>query len=135
MTAETKSSKKGKRVMKVKVASRKKAAPKRGRKRLNDKQRASLVARYEKLLDAGEKTAVAAKKVGVGYLTLLNWRKKFGSRKITKNPPKKTSRKKAPKRASVVKAKTGGIVLIMPNGFRIEGISPKDIVLLMREMK
>jgi len=132
-TAHKKTTKRGKPAKKVKRAPRKKAA-KRAGKRHTDKQRAALVAKYEGLLAAGEKTTAAAKKVGVGYITLLNWRKKFGSRKINKKSPRKTSRKQAPKRSAVAPAKTGGTVLVTPNGFRIEGLSPKDIIRVMREM-
>lgn len=126
---------------------------KTGNKRLSDKQRMLVLAKYEKLLAGGMKAPQAAKKVGFSYITLLAWRKKLGkssaakpARKPSRKPGrsgKTTQRKKAArkltrragrKKTTTSRSSTQSIVLVTPSGYRIEGISPKDLTKIMKAL-
>ncbi len=144
----------------MKMKSKKKAAKKkvaaRG-KRYSDKRKATLLAKYHEIRKAGGTTDAAAKKLGVPYITLRAWEKKAGKpaakealkkavaprrgRKPGRKPgrPRKTAaRKTAARKTAARKAvikKAGGISLITPAGFRIEGISSADLVRVLKALK
>ena len=135
----------------VKKAKKKTKKGKRG-KRYTAKQRANLLKKYHELRKAGTSADKAAKKVGVSYLTLLKWEKKSGKRIKTKRGrpkgkkgiSKKTALKKAlkvprgrplSKKRSRASKPAGGLTLVTPSGFRIEGITTKELIKVLRGMK
>jgi len=79
----------------------------------------------------------------VSYITLLNWEKKSGKpkgKKVAKKKAVRAALKKAvatPKKRGrkPVTAKTGGLTLVTPMGLRIEGISTKELIRVLRELK
>jgi transposase len=85
----------------------------------------------------------AAKRVGVSYLTLLKWEKKSGKKIKTKRgrpPGKKAALKKAmkvskEKKKAKATAKEGGLTLVTPTGFRIEGITSAELIKVLRGLK
>ena len=109
------------------------------KKRHSDKQKSTLLTKYHGIRKSGSTAEKAAKKVGVAYITLLNWEKKSGKPKGKKAiraalkkavaVPKKRGRKPG------TTAKTGGLTLVTPAGFRIEGISTKELIRVLRELK
>ncbi|HUU01295.1 MAG TPA: transposase [Myxococcota bacterium] len=112
--------------------------PKKTRKRFTDKQKTNLLGKYHDLHKSGTNAEKAAKKVGVHYNTILKWESKAGKPKVTSAAPKKTTTvQRVQKRRGGKQgiAKTGDIVLVTPDGFRIEGIAPRDLVRVMRELK
>lgn len=128
-----------------KTTKRKKQAKrktKRG-KRYNAKRQATLLNKYHELRKGGTSADKAAKKVGVSYLTLLKWEKKSGKRIKTKrgrparkNAALKKALKVPKKRGRPAKAKkTGGLTLVTPSGFRIEGITSADLIKVLRGLK
>ncbi len=137
----------------AKPAGKKAAGKKSPGKRLTDKQRLLVLAKYEKLLAAGMKAPQAAKKVGVSYITLLAWRKKLGktstakpgrkpgrrsakkAKKAARKSSRKGSRKTAKKtRKAAPSGSTESLILITPSGYRIEGISPRDLITIMKSL-
>jgi DNA-binding XRE family transcriptional regulator len=121
--------------------SKKKAtrAKKKIRKRYTNKQKSTLLSKYKGLRKSGSTAEKAAKKVGVSYITLLNWEKKSGKPKGKKAvraalkkavaAPKKRGRKPG------TALKGGGLTLVTPAGFRIEGISTKELIRVLRGLK
>jgi len=134
----------------ARTAEAKKAKGKQG-KHYSAKRQANLLKKYHELRKGGTSADKAAKKVGVSYLTLLRWEKKSGKRiKIKRGRPsnKKRSRtakgaeaalKKAlkvpKKRGRPPKAKKGGLTLVTPSGFRIEGITSAELIKVLRRLK
>jgi hypothetical protein len=102
----------------------------KGGKRHTPKQRASILSKYNTLRASGLTAMQAAKRVGVSYLTLLKWEKIVG--KKTGKPKKK---RRQPVRKASVSVKKGQLVLITPAGFRIEGISAKDLIQVLKAVK
>lgn len=130
-----------KKAAKKKAKPKKKAKGKRGQ-RYTAKQQAKLVDKYHELRKAGASADKAAKKVGISYITLLKWEKKSGKKLKTKRgrpPGKKAALKKAlkvpKKKGRPPKAKKGGLTLVTPTGFRIEGISTSELIRVLRELK
>ena len=113
---------------------------KRGR-RYSAKRQAALLDKYHELRKGGLNADMAAKKVGVSYLTLLKWEKASGKKIKSKRgrpPGKKSALKKAlkaHKKGRPPKAKKGGLTLVTPTGFRIEGITTKELIKVLRGMK
>jgi len=126
------------------IVSKKSVKGKRGQ-RYSDKQQQALLDKYHELRKSGATAEKAVKKVGVSYLTLLKWEKKYGKKIKTKrgrpagngSSSKKTALKKALKRpGKKVAAKSDeGLALVTPSGFRIEGISPAELIKVLRAMK
>jgi len=144
-TAEkaTKKNKTAKKATKAKPA-KKPAKGKRGR-RYSAKQQNKLLDKYHELRKAGNNAQKASKKVGVSYLTLLKWEKKSGKRIKTKRgrpAGKKTLSKKSalrkalkvPKQKRATK-QAGGLTLVTPSGFRIEGITSAELIKVLRGLK
>lgn len=141
-TVKRKKKKAKKKVTKKKV---KKAKGKRG-KRYSAKRQAALLDKYHELRKGGLAADKAAKNVGVSYLTLLKWEKKTGKRIKTKrgrpagkkSMSKKTAIKKAlkvPKGKKKFAKPAGGLTLVTPSGFRIEGITTKELIKVLRAIK
>ena len=131
--------KKAKKTVKKK---KKKAAKGKQGKRYTAKQQAKLLKKYHELRKGGMSADKAAKKVGVSYLTLLKWEKKSGKKFKTKRgrpPGKKAALKKAlkvpKKKGRPTKAKKGGLTLVTPSGFRIEGITSAELIKVLRGLK
>ncbi|MBW1810790.1 MAG: hypothetical protein JRJ19_13745 [Deltaproteobacteria bacterium] len=99
-------------------------------KRYSSKQRVATLSKYNTLRATGLTAMQAAKKVGVSYLTLLKWEKISGRKP---GQPKKSGRK--PVKQASVTVKKGQLVLITPAGFRIEGISAKDLIQVLKAVK
>ena len=160
-TAKKKVAKKAKKKTAKKVAKRKTAKKKPARKkasnmrgrRYSDKARTKLLAKYNELKNAGATALDAAKKVCVSYITLLTWEKKSG-RKPKRGRPAKIKAKAALKKSvgrprgrprhrskrGAVKGTeadkpAGGLTLVTPSGFRIEGISTKDLISVLKTLK
>ncbi|MFC1654173.1 hypothetical protein ACFL2F_00060 [Myxococcota bacterium] len=115
---------------------KKKAArkSKKTQKRHTDKQKSTLLTKYHGLRKSGSTAEKAAKKVGVSYIKLLNWEKKSGKpkgKRAVRAALKKAvavlkgKKKRGRKPGTVVKG--GGLTLVTPAGFRIEGISTKEL--------
>lgn len=112
--------------------STKKTTTKSG-KRYSDEVRSNLLAKYLQLRKEGVTIARASKSVGVPYITLRTWERK--AHKITGKPGVKTAARKVLKKATALRkslspkrAMTGGITLITPAGFRVEGISSTELL-------
>ena len=140
----TKPKAKGKRSRKPSNKKSSRAAPKgktkRGR-RYSARRQAALLDKYHELRKGGLNADKAAKTVGVSYLTLLKWEKKTGKKIKSKRgrpPGKKSALKKAlrtPKKGRPSKAKQEGLTLVTPTGFRIEGITTKELIKVLKSMK
>jgi len=84
----------------------------------------------------------AAKKVGISYITLLKWEKKSGKKfKAKRGRPagKKSAMKKAlkgsKKKGRPPKSKKGGLTLVTPTGFCIEGITSAELIKVLKALK
>jgi len=107
-------------------------------KRYTDKQKTNLLTKYHEVRKSGTNAEKAAKKVGLHYNTILKWENQVGKPKVTSATPKKTTtmqRVQKKRGRKPVAAKTGDIVLVTPDGFRIEGISSQELVRVLRELK
>jgi len=122
----------------AKKTTKKKAPKKRKRTRYTPDKKKELLKKYHSLTKSGKTTSDAAKEVGVPYITLRSWEKKKGGKKPAKTAGKKRGRPKGKARtqakAATVSTKKGQLVLETPKGFRIEGLSPKDLVKVLREV-
>jgi hypothetical protein len=139
-----KATRKKKRTAKKKTAEK---SPKGRRgKRYSAKRQASLLDRYHELRKGGMSADKAAKNVGVSYLTLLKWEKKTGKRIKTKRGrprgkkgiSKKTALQKAlkvPKGKKKAATPSGGLTLVTPSGFKIEGITSAELIKVLRGLK
>ncbi len=142
--SNTKRGGKKRRSLKKKPAKKKASIPKakgkRG-KRYSTKRQSALLDKYHELRKGGLAADKAAKKVGVSYLTLLKWEKATGKRIKSKRgrpPGKKSALKKAlkaTKRGRPPKAKIEGLTLVTPTGFRIEGITTKELIKVLKNLK
>jgi len=119
-------------------------------KKYTDKQKSSLVTKYHEVRKSGTNAEKSAKAVGVHYNTILKWENQAGKPKVTKiasktktkktaaktmAPRRNATQKKGRKRTAPATMRTGDIVLVTPDGFRVEGIAPRDLVRVMRELK
>ncbi len=110
--------------------SKKKAtrAKKKARKRHTDKQKSTLLTKYHGIRKSGSTAEKAAKKIGVSYITLLNWEKSAGR-------PKKPGRMPGRKPKAAVETTPARLTLTTPGGFRIEADDPKDIIAVLMGLK
>ena len=97
-------------------------------KRLNDKQKAKKLAKYNQLRESGKTARQAAKLVGVTYATLLKWEKGGGK-------PGKGTRKTKARVSRKVAAAPARVTLVTPDGFRIEADDLKDIVVVLKGLR
>jgi len=108
-------------------------------KKYTDKQKSNLVTKYHEVRKSGTNAEKSAKAVGLHYNTILKWEKQAGKPKVTKIASKTKTKKTVtvPKKRGRKPgiAKTGDIVLVTPDGFRIEGIATRDLVRVLRELK
>jgi len=107
-------------------------------KRYTDKQKSNLLTKYHDLRKSGTNAEKAAKKVGLHYNTILKWESQAGKPQVTSATPKKTTtmqrvQKKRGRKPGIAKA--GGLRLVTPAGFRIEGISTKELIRVLKELK
>jgi hypothetical protein len=113
---------------------------KRG-KRYSEKAKNNLLGKYHDLRKTGMAALAAAKKLGVSYITLLSWEKKSGKKVKVGRPSKKkikSALKKAvklPKRGRPKARPYEGLALVTPAGYRIEGISAKDLIAVLKALK
>lgn len=109
-------------------------------KRYSEKQKAKLLEKYSLQRKSGSTTVQAAKKVGVTYATILNWQKKPSKPKGKKNTTailnKAVARPRGRKATNQASQKSnGGMALVTPNGYRIEGITPKELIQVLKTLK
>jgi hypothetical protein len=133
---------------KAKKVARKKSAPKRkttlkkskddsGRgKRYSGAQKASLLSKYRELRKGGLNAQMAANKVNVSYLTLRKWEKEAGLGKVGRlgsGKPANTGKRGRTESKNVTVTQTSGkLSLVTPKGYRIEGLSPKDLIQVLK---
>jgi hypothetical protein len=114
-------------------------------KRYTPGEKRSLLAQFKKLHAGGKTAQASAQSVGVPYITLNNWGKKAGggavkkvAERVGRKPGLKPGRKPG-RPANVKKAamsvSAGGIVLVTPQGYRIEGINAGDLVTILSALK
>jgi transposase len=96
----------------------------------SDEQKARIVAHFHAHLKAGKSAQVAAKKMGVSYVTLRRWI----------NAGIKSSKAKS-KKPSMAKSKAlqpapaaARITLTLPNGYQVEADDPNDIVQVLQAL-
>jgi len=122
----------------AKKTTKKKATKKRKRARYTPDKKKELLKKYNSLTKSGKTTSEAAKEIGVPYITLRTWERKKGVKKPTKTAGKKRGRPKGKARTqakfATVTTKKRKLVLETPTGFRIEGLSPKDLAKVLREV-
>jgi len=138
-----------------------KTADKTGQKKNNAKRyspedKHRLLAEYKAYRKAGDNVKDASKKVGVPYITLHLWENKGKKKKVEKSKTKKgksagraktktTNKKNVLKKAvspnanrsgrkSPRKNKSEGLTLVTPRGYRIEGISPSDLIKVLKAL-
>ena len=109
-------------------------------KKYSARQKTRKLGRYDQLRKAGKTAQQAAKAVGVGYPTLLKWEKEGerpGKRAgeididralaqafaAAKNGPKMTT--------AAPSVPSEGMVLVTPSGYRLQGLSSKDLYMLL----
>ncbi|MBN2496767.1 MAG: transposase [Deltaproteobacteria bacterium] len=103
---------------------------KRG-KRYSADEKASLLARYGELRQSGKKIQEAAKAVGVSYITLHNWEKKK-SKPGRKPGPSARVQTTATRRPRGQILRDQPLTLVTPSGYRIEGITPRDLIQVLK---
>ncbi len=146
----------------VKSKSKKKAAMEQKKaKRYTTEEKKNLLARYNAYRKAGDNVKDASGKVGVPYITLHIWetkgKKKKSVKKTARQTVKSSSRKKTAKKKTqnpnkkkilkkAVTPRTGrpkkapkthqskGLTLVTPRGYRIEGISPSDLIKVLKAL-
>lgn len=132
-----------KKAAKTKAKPKAKSSKKKSKRgqRYSAKQHTRLLDKYHELRKGGMAADKAAKKVGVSYLTLLKWEKKSGKKIKTKRgrpKGKKAVLKKAlklPKGKKKAAKPSGGLTLVTPSGFRIEGITSAELIKVLRGLK
>lgn len=130
----------------VKKPIKKTANAKKG-KRYTPKEKERLLAKYNTARAAGKNTQDAAKAVGVPYITIHSWEKKTGKTTRRKKATKKSSvkrqalkkavrgKKKPGRKPKAAPKPRGGLTLVTPNGFRIEGISSSELIMVLKALK
>ncbi len=111
---------------------------KRG-KRYSEKQKAVRLAKYNELIKSGLGALAAAKEVGVSYVTLLKWQKEAGQEKTLAKSRKaklyRPLRRTRPPTQSPRPTKTGNLTLVTPEGLRIEGISARELIEVLKALR
>jgi hypothetical protein len=128
--------------------------------RYSAKKRESLLSKYRELRQGGMNAQKAAGQVKVSYLTLRKWEKEAKLPKIGKRgrqAGKASKRAEKPQETTVnvtallkkalktkpgrsTKAKTvpkskGGMTLVTPSGYRIEGITSKNLLQVLKALR
>ena len=122
---------------------RKKKLPSRkGKKRYSEKRKQALLEKYSQLRSEGHNAQDAAKTIGVPYITLHTWEKKAGRTKARQGRVKKPARaigrargRGRPSGSRATKSKKGNLTLVTPAGFKIEGITPKELIQVLNQLK
>jgi hypothetical protein len=143
--------KKAKRAAKPAPAAAKSTLNAKKGKRYAPKEKEGLLTKWAELRKGGASAVVAAKQLGVPYITLNAWAKKAGlklpkkskgGRKPGRKPGKaaavRTLRKAVrlprgprPKAAPLA----GGLTLVTPAGYRIEGIETADLIRVLQALR
>ncbi len=126
----------------VKKTTKKTANQKKG-KRYTPKEKARLLTKYLAARTEGKNTQDAAKTVGVPYITIHSWEKKTGKTTGRKKASAKSltlkkavrGKKKPGRKPKTAPAAKGGLTLITPAGFRIEGISSTELIRILKALK
>ena len=113
------------------------------RKRYSEEAKKELLARYESYRMDGLTAQDAARKAGVPYITLRSWHADSGTGPRRRGRPPKADKARRgrprkqsqPGRPAGNVASTGALVLVTPSGYRIEAISPKDLVRVLEELR
>jgi hypothetical protein len=100
-------------------------------KRYDEAERVQFLNKYQELRNEGKNAAVAAKEIGVPYITLRTWQKnievKAKGRKKKAAAPARGA--KATKKSKTKRAPSGAaVVLVLNDGTRVECSSPQDAV-------
>ena len=95
-----------------------------------DEQKARIVAQYYAHLKAGKSAPVAAKKMGVSYMTLRRWIN------AGIEPPQAKSKAKPSKARSKAQPAPAAarITLTLPNGYKVEANDPNDIIQVLKAL-
>jgi len=107
-------------------STKKKASKRKKRSRYTPEKKKELLKKYHALCKSGKTTAEAAKEIGVPYITLRTWERKTG---------KKRGRAGTKAKSASVSQKSGKLILETPKGYRIEGLSPSDLVKILKEVR
>jgi hypothetical protein len=106
------------------------AKTKKKSKRYSDKQKSKLLDKYTKLRNDGKTAMVAAKDLGVPYITLRTWQKQGETAAVrAAKKGKQKSKGKTPKRFQ------GTVVITMADGTRVDCASPKDAATVLSSLK
>jgi hypothetical protein len=101
-------------------------------KRYGDAERMQLLDKYHALRKEGKNAAVAAEELSVPYITLRTWEKAIEVKAAGKKKAAKVAARgaKAKKKAKTVKRApvSGGVVLVLPDGTRVECARAEDAV-------
>jgi hypothetical protein len=120
-------------------------------KRYTPKEKKALLDKWVEQRQAGQSAVAAAKALGVPYITLSGWAKKSGlalprQGKGGRKPGRKPGKAKAiqtlqkavkPTRGRKLEAAplAGGLTLVTPAGFRIEGIETADLIRVLQALR
>jgi DNA-binding XRE family transcriptional regulator len=119
---------------KSREATKKKSVTESNRgKRYSKGRKLALLSKYRELRKKGMTAQKAAKAVKVSYLTLRKWEKETGAPKLGRAGSGKAGKKG--RSAATTHGKRGGLTLITPAGFRIEGISSKELIQVLKAIK
>lgn len=117
----------------------KKTKTKKKAKRYDEAEKVKLLNAYQELRNQGKNADVAAKEIGVPYITLRYWQKakevKPKAKKMSRKPRKAAARGvKAKKRTKTSRraSSNAAVVLVLGDGTRVECSSAKDAVQFIR---
>lgn len=103
-------------------------------KRYAEANKAKLLSAYQELRNKGTNASVAAKTVGVPYITLRTWQKNSEmkakpQRKLAKSTVRRV---KAAKSKKQKQSTVAPVTLVLPNGTRVECASVADAVKFLK---
>jgi len=111
----------------------KKTEPKKRVKRYDDAEKVKLLNDYQELRNGGKNADVAAKEVGVPYITLRTWQKaKEKKPKGKKKAVKALARGAKAKKVRTPKAPSAAVVLVLTDGTRVECANATDAVAFIK---
>jgi hypothetical protein len=143
---------KAKRAAKPVSATPKSALNAKKGKRYTPKEKASLLGKWAELRQGGASAVAAAKQLKVPYITLNAWAKKEGIKlpkksKGGRKPGRKPGKAKAVpalkkavklprgRKARAQPVVAGGLTLVTPAGYRIEGIETADLIRVLQSLR
>ena len=113
----------------------KKTEAKKTAKRYDEATRLQLLDKYQELRNAGQNADISAHEVGVPYITLRTWQKNIevqandGKRTVT--APARGAKATKPRKQSQSTGKAP-VVLVLPDGTRVECATPLDAVKFLK---